>query len=408
MAVATIEQHTLEVDATFDIDKSAAVISNDPAKIYDEYRYLRGHCPVIHTNQYGGYWLLTRYEDVKRAAMDSETYISSVKAVVPSDSRGIRRPPLNFDTPAHTPFRTALERTVKPARLLRLRRPLQRHAEAELAPLLARGSGDISVEFAANFVARMVSEWLNLEPEVAPKLAIAAASWLNAWRMQDGETVTSNSMKIYEIAQELLADRRLHPRDPEEDPASSLLSERDAQGQPLSNEHLIGCLRQSLVVGVVAPPILIGSICNHLSKDKELQRNLRNNPPLIPAAMEEFLRLYSPYRGFARTTSKDIHLHGKVIHPNEPVTLCYTAANRDPEVFGDPDDFILHRENISAHMGFGRGRHRCAGMPLARLALDIILRVILKNTQDFEVGGELQYSRMPELGIISCPMNFIL
>ncbi|KAF9878442.1 cytochrome P450 [Colletotrichum karsti] len=405
MATAATDHYPQQDGAPFDIDKSAAVVSNDPAQIYEEYRFLRKQCPVIHTSQYGGYWLLTRYEDVKRAAMDSETYISSVKAVVPSDPRGIRRPPLNFDAPAHTPFRTALERTVKPARLRRLREPLQKHAEAELAPLLLRGRGDISAEFAANFVARMESEWLNLEPDVAPKLAVTAASWLNAWRMQDGETVTANSKKMYDIAQNLLADRRVHPRDPEEDPASSLLLEKDAQGNPLSEEHLIGCLRQSLVVGVVAPPILIGSICLHLSKDKDLQRKLREDESLIPAALEEFLRLYSPYRGFARTTSKDVQLHGKTIHPKEPITLCYTAANRDPEVFENPDEFILNRENVAAHMGFGRGRHRCAGMPLARLALDIVLRVILRSTKDFEVDGELQFSRMPELGIISCPMS---
>lgn len=223
----------------FDIDNSAAVTSDDPAKIYEEYRHLRTRCPLIHTSQYGGYWLLTRYEDVKRAAMDSETYISSVKAVVPSDPRGIRRPPLNFDAPAHTPFRKAIERTMRPKRLARLRKPLQKHAEAELAPLLARGRGDVSAEFAARFVARLEVEWLNLESGVAPGLAVTAANWLNAWRMQDGETVTKESTKIYQIAQELLADRRINPRAPEEDPASSLLLERDAQGKPLSEEHLM-------------------------------------------------------------------------------------------------------------------------------------------------------------------------
>lgn len=128
-----------------------------------------------------------------------------------------------------------------------------------------------------------------------------------------------------------------------------------------------GCLRQSLVVGVVAPPILIGSICKHLSEDKKLQQQLRDDESLIPAAMEEFLRLYSPYRGFARTVSEPVDLHEVTIRPNEPVTICYAAANRDPEVFDSPDDFVMHRENIAAHMGFGRGRHRCAGMPLARL-----------------------------------------
>jgi cytochrome P450 len=126
-------------------------------------------------------------------------------------------------------------------------------------------------------------------------------------------------------------------------------------------------LRQSLVVGTVAPPVLIGSICKHLSDDKALQQHLRSNPSEIPAAMEEFLRLYTPYRGFARTTSKDVTLHAETIRPKEPVTLHYTSANRDPEVFDRPDEFIMNRDNITAHMAFGKGRHRCAGMPLARL-----------------------------------------
>jgi cytochrome P450 len=239
MTVIEFDRQVREDVQQFDIDNSAAVISDNPTEIYEEYRHLRKHCPVIHTSQYGGYWLMTRYEDVKRAAMDSETYISSVKAVVPSDPRGLRRPPLNFDAPAHTPFRTALERTVKPARLSRLKGRLYKHAESQLAPLLARGHGDISAEFGANFVARMESEWLNLEAGVATELATTAANWLNAWRMQDGEVVTANSQKMYRIASDLLADRRLNPREPEDDPASSLLLERDVNGNALSEENLV-------------------------------------------------------------------------------------------------------------------------------------------------------------------------
>jgi cytochrome P450 len=127
------------------------------------------------------------------------------------------------------------------------------------------------------------------------------------------------------------------------------------------------CLRQSLVVGMVAPPLLIGAICNHLSKDQELQTQLRSDLSLIPAATEEFIRLYTPYRGFSRTASRTVSLHGRDIHPGEPITVSYAAANRDPSVFSDPDKFILNRENLTSHLGFGRGRHRCAGMPLARM-----------------------------------------
>lgn len=117
----------------------------------------------------------------------------------------------------------------------------------------------------------------------------------------------------------------------------------------------------------MAPPILIGSIFKHLSEDKDLQKKLREDESLISAAMEEFLRLYTPYRGFARTASSEVHLHGQTIRPGEPITLHYTSANRDPDVFENPDEFVLHRPNVAAHMAFGRGRHQCAGMPLARM-----------------------------------------
>jgi len=159
---------------------------------------------------------------------------------------------------------------------------------------------------------------------------------------------------------------------------------------------------------MIAPSILLGQMTSHLSKDKDLQNHLRQHPEDIPAAIEEFVRLYSPYRGFARTSSKDVELQGCSIKPTEPITMTYAAANRDPEMFPKPDEFILRRENIAAHLGFGRGRHRCVGMPLARLALQIALKVLLEKTTDWEVSGELEYARMPELGIISCPLKFQL
>jgi cytochrome P450 len=118
---------------------------------------------------------------------------------------------------------------------------------------------------------------------------------------------------------------------------------------------------------MVAPPLMIGGICNHLSQDQQLQQELRKNPHLIPAAVDEFVRLYSPYRGFARTVSRPIELHGHMIEPGVPLTMTYVAANRDPEVFEDPHSFILNRPNINMHLGFGRGRHRCVGQPLATL-----------------------------------------
>jgi cytochrome P450 len=225
-----------QVDRKNDFDP---LITNDPNHIYAEYDSLRTSCPVAYTNQYNGYWLLTRYEDVKNCASDSTVYISSVKAVVPSDPRGIRRPPLNFDAPRHTPYRTALDRTLKPTRLKRLESILEKRADMELAPMLEAGGGDICMEFGAKFPAWVETEWLNLDASSTATLAATAAEWIKAWRERDGEKTTANSMKMYDMAKELLAQRRENPRCPEDDPASSLLLEKDADGNPLDEVHLM-------------------------------------------------------------------------------------------------------------------------------------------------------------------------
>lgn len=145
---------------------------------------------------------------------------------------------------------------------------------------------------------------------------------------------------------------------------------------------------------MVAPSILLGAIASHLATDKSLQAHLRTHPEDIPAAVDEFVRLYTPYRGFARTASKDVEINGCPIKPAQPITMTYAAANRDPEQFPDPTTFVLRRENIATHLGFGRGRHRCVGMPLARLAMATAVRVLLQRTKDWEVSGELEYARV--------------
>jgi cytochrome P450 len=127
----------------------------------------------------------------------------------------------------------------------------------------------------------------------------------------------------------------------------------------------------------------------------------------MPAAVEEFVRLYTPYRGFARTVSAAVRLHGRLIEPGEPVTLAYAAANRDPREFDAPAEFRLDRPNISGHLGFGRGRHACAGMPLARLSIRVALEELLAATSGFETEEVASGAQMPELGPTSVPIRLV-
>lgn len=370
-----------------------------------EYRRMRSQCPVAHSSAHGGFWALTRYDDIVAAVTDDATFITSKINVIPNMSLGKRRPPLGKDPPEHTPFRRALDRTLRNARIAALEPRLRAHAARELGRMIAAGRGDISSDFATIYPAWIEVEWLNLEPSHAPLLADVARLYNIAWRNESMDDVAKTSGQLYDVAAAVVEDRKRNPRAVETDPASALLAEVTDEG-PIPDEYVIATIRQVLVVGLMAPPPLFGAIVIHLIRHPDLQDYLRRNPQRIPAAVEEFIRLYSPYRGFARTTTRDVELHGRVIPEGDPVTMVYASANRDERVFDDPDTFRFDRANIRQHLGFGKGAHQCAGSGLVRLEMRIFLEELLARTKSMALDGELVMTRLPELGPTSTPVRF--
>jgi cytochrome P450 len=153
--------------------------------------------------------------------------------------------------------------------------------------------------------------------------------------------------------------------------------------------------------------VMIGNLAVHLSRDQALQAQLRENPADIPAAIEEFLRLYSPYRGFARTPTKDVEIGGRLIRKDEPIAVVYASANRDETVFPESERFILNRPNIDQHMAFGRGPHHCPGVHFGRMQLRVALEELLAATRGFDLCGPIVPTRWPEIGALSVPLKFL-
>jgi len=384
-----------------DFDPLAPETFDSPHALYVE---LRQRCPVAWSGAWNGFWALLRYDDVRRAASDPKTYITSVQNVVPKVAFTGRRPPLHLDPPEHTPYRRALNPLLSQEAVARLEQPIRRIVSELLAPLLERGEGDICADFSSHLTIRVFAEWMNLSPEDAASLSAIGRNYNLAVQAADDERVKHTSLKLYDIARRLTAERRAERHDPSIDPVAALLAARH-EGAPLPEEMLIGTVRQVLVVGIIAPTILIGSIVAHLCRDRALQSELRAHPEQWPDALEEFLRLYTPYRGFARTCTQDVTLRGRTIRPREPIALVYASANRDEEVFPEPDRFKLHRPNIGEHLAFGRGPHHCVGTALARLELRLALEQLLAKTSFIELAGPVIPTRMPEIGALSVPVR---
>lgn len=372
---------------------------------HDEYRRLRQQCPVAHSDAWGGFWALTKHADVAAAASDSATFITSKQNVVPKVATTGRRPPLHLDPPAHTPYRRAISPLLTERKVARLK-PVIRAVCAELIePMVARGEADVCDEFSSRLPVRIFAEWMNLPADQVGRLSEWGRKFNVAVQSADVAATTESSGALYEMARDLVADRKANPLDPKNDATSALLAAR-VDRAPLPDELIVGTIRQVLVVGIIAPTVMIGSICVHLSRDRALQDRLRAHPSLIPAAIDEFLRLYTPYRGFARTPVHDVTVRGRTIPAGEAVALVYASANRDEEVFEDAASFRLNRPNIKESLHFGRGTHNCPGAALARLELQIGLEELLGRTRGFTVCGDIVPTRMPEIGALHVPLKF--
>jgi cytochrome P450 len=368
-----------------------------------QFARLRGHCPVAWSNDLGGFWAVTRHADACEVLENWKLFTTTVQNVVPPVATTQRRPPLHLDPPDNIPYRNAILRFLSPSRLKAWEPRVEQMVARFLDPWIANGGGDICAGFSFQLPIALLAEFFNLAPDQAERIRVVGAAFNMALQRQDLPELRARSDELYGIAEALIADRIAHPRDPDTDPTANLLAVR-VDGEPLAHDLILGALRQFLLVGIIAPTTFIGSMAVHLARHPEHHKDLRDDPSLVSDATEELLRLYTPYRGFARTARQDTDLGGKTIKAGEAVAIVFTSANRDEAVFDDPHEYKLDRPSRDL-LTFGRGPHMCPGAPLARLLLQEVLRQLTAKTRDLTLTGDIEMTRWPEYGPLSVPLK---
>ncbi|MFQ5558422.1 MAG: cytochrome P450, partial [Acidimicrobiales bacterium] len=206
---------------------------------------------------------------------------------------------------------------------------------------------------------------------------------------------------IRDFFHEQVRDRRARPRD---DLISQLLA-TEHDGEPIDDVTVVGICNLMLVAGIDTTWSSIGSALWHLGTHRDDRRRLATEPDLFPTAIEELLRAYSPVT-MAREVIEPVDYQGIHLEPGDKVLMNFPGANRDPEMFEDPDMVILDRQR-NRHVAFGAGIHRCAGSNLARMEMDAALRVWMERIPEFEVtdpeavtwaGGQVRGPRHLPIG----------
>lgn len=272
---------------------------------------------------------------------------------------------------------------------------MQLLADDLLDDMVGSGPVDFVSQFANPYPAGVLCAFLGLPAEHWSQIKTWANDVLRSGRTGDRALQAEANQRFYGYIEMIIEKRAAEPRDPGEDLISGLLA-AEVNGSPLSPDGVAGVIRLLLQAGHGTTTHGLGSAVRYLAENPSLQAELRKDTKLLAPFVEEILRLWTPARFLARTASCDTTLHGRAILKGEKVALMWSAANRDAEVFEDPDSFQIRHPN--RHVAFGFGIHTCLGGPLARTELRVAVGRILSRTDTIVPAGPVQPATWPHIG----------
>jgi cytochrome P450 len=372
-------------------------IHEDPYPIYAR---LRAEAPVYY-DPVRGFYALSRYDDVRRALLDHETFCSGQGFTLEDIDDFALPMMIGMDPPDHTRLRATINRALTPRRVQSLEAPIRKLARDLLATIAPRGRADVIADFAAILPMAVISWMLGVPDKDQAHLRYLSDQMLHR---EDGvrgvpESAKRAAVHIYAYFEEMIATRDSD----DADDLLSLLLEAESRGE-ISHMEILGFCLLLIIAGNETTTKLIGNMVSELDRYPEQRARLVADPMLIANAVEETVRYSPSTHMMARTLTRDVELYGCKMEEGRKVALVLASANRDERRWPQPDVYDVGRDTAE-HLGFGFGIHHCIGTALARLEGRIALAEILAHMPDFAVerhglervhsGNVVGYSKVP-------------
>lgn len=355
----------------------------DPESVFGP---IREDQPLLHSDLYGGFWLLTRYDDVAAAALDQESFSSAVAGttlIPPTQPRTDPLLPLELDPPEHTRYRALVNPVFAKPRIDALRPGLEALATSLLEPIARNGGGDVMAEFAHPMSLGSLARLMNL-PEEDEERWFDWVERMYSNAILDSADHAEAAREAEAYIDELIEQRKRKPRDD----FLGMLLRAEVDGHCLSDLEVRQFGILMLLAGYETTSGAMGMSLLHLAQHPAQRAQLFGDPGgLAHTAVNELLRLVSPVQVFGRNAAHDVDIHGGTIPAGDVVLLAYGAANHDPRAFEQPERCMLDR-HPNRHLAFGHGRHLCLGSTLARLELTIMIERFADRFPGFRVDPE--------------------
>jgi cytochrome P450 len=376
---------------------------------YTTFAAMRAQDPVVCQPGLDGetmIWFVTRYEDVAAVLLDDERFVRDPRLALTPEQlaqgpsspalEAIENHMLNRDGDDHRRLRRLVTKAFTPKVVEGLRPRIQALADELLDAVESRGEMDLAAEFAFPLPITVIAELLGVPTADRDRFRVWSEAIITpAVAPEELEQFFEQIGLFVAYLQELFAERRAAPQD---DLISGLLRARD-EGDALSEDEVFGTVVLLIVAGHETTVSLIGNGVLHLLRHPDQLARIRQDPSLLPAAIEELLRFDGPVeRTLNRWAATDVKLGGQAIARGDLVIAIVAAADRDPERFANPDTLDVTRPELSRHLAFGRGSHYCLGAPLARLEAEIAFATLFRRLPALRLAldpAELEWRATP-------------
>ena len=358
--------------------------------------HLRRHDPVHWQDEPGGpgFWAVTRYQDCVTVNRDYERFSSAAKGTMPFEigEEEVAQQSLmmlNMDPPLHTRYRRLVNKGFTPRMVRDLEESIHRSTDAIIDEVVERGSADFVTEISAELPLQVIAELLGVPPHDRHRMF----EWSNRMvgnedpeYQQQAEMAMTAALELYAYAAELFGKKRVEPHQD----LMSVLTNVEVEGENLSELELELFFLLLTVAGNETTRNLMSGAMHAFFQHPEQWQRLLDDRSLLPTAVEEMLRFVSPVMNFRRTAMCDVTLSGTDIAAGDKIVFFHASANRDEDVFTEPDTYDVGRDP-NPHLAFGGGGpHFCLGANLARMEIRVMFDHLLDRLPDIHQNGEVQ------------------
>lgn len=349
------------------------------ANFFDVANELRERCPVVHSEANGGFWVFSRFPDVRDAFGDQSRFTTVPTVTIPRNPGAVPLIPLQCEPSVHRDFRRALDPYFRVNAVAKYEDGIREITTELIDEFIELGRCEFIRDFARKLPGAVVFRlFLGLpeeEVDEAFRLTLAIMHKLGT------EEVLHVHKAFMDLISGMLERRRAEP--PRGDVVDALF-EATIGDRPITEDEILRTVLMLIAAGLDTTAHSLGNMLVTLTRRPELRKRLEVEPELIPNAIEELLRWEPPASGLVRSAVEDVTVDGQRLRAGDPILLLVSAANRDPDVFDRPDDIDFDRDQIR-HLSFGYGPHYCIGTHLARLELRVALEELLTRVRDVQI-----------------------